>query len=186
VSRLGPPPEGDGVRRLLVTMHRRENWGGRIAGACRALRAVLDERPGVELLLPLHANPAVRAEVEGALGGHPRAKLVEPLAYPALVDALRTSAVVLTDSGGIQEEAPTFGVPTLVLRETTERPEAVDAGCARLVGTDPDRVRAETLRLLDDPAAHAAMATAANPFGDGRAAERIADAVCEHLGVEPR
>jgi UDP-N-acetylglucosamine 2-epimerase (non-hydrolysing) len=185
VARM-PPAPSDGRQRLLVTMHRRENWGGRIRGVCQALRSVLDDRPDVELTLPMHGNPAVREEVEAALGGHPRARLLEPLPYPELVDALRRATVVLTDSGGIQEEAPTFGVPTLVLRATTERPEAVEAGCARLIGTDPDRVRAETLRLLDDPAAHAAMASAANPFGDGRAAERIVDAVAARLEVEGR
>ena len=184
VARLPAPATNGHRRRLLVTMHRRENWGGRIGAACRALRSVLNDRPDVELTLPVHGNPLVREEVQGALGGHPRARLVEPLAYPELIDELRQATVVLTDSGGIQEEAPTFGVPTLVLRDRTERPEAVEAGCARLIGTEPERVRAETLRLLDDPAAYAAMANAVNPFGDGRAAERIIDAVCARLGVD--
>jgi UDP-N-acetylglucosamine 2-epimerase (non-hydrolysing) len=149
------------------------------------VRDVLDARPDTELLFPVHRNPVVRAEVEAALGAHPRVDLVEPLGYHELVAALRGCTLVATDSGGIQEEAPTFGKPVLVLRRTTERPEAVEAGCARLVGTDRAVVRAELLRLLDDPAAHAAMARAANPFGDGRASQRIVRSVRERLGLEP-
>jgi UDP-N-acetylglucosamine 2-epimerase (non-hydrolysing) len=186
VRSLPTAPAPNGRRHLLMTMHRRENWGGPIRDVCAAVREVLDARPDVDLLFPVHRNPLVREEVGSALAGHPRVELAEPLDYGELVRALRDCTLVLTDSGGIQEEAPTLGKPVLVLRRTTERPEAVEAGCARLVGTEKAAVREALLRLLDEPAAYAAMAHAANPFGDGRASERIALALRQRLGLVAR
>jgi UDP-N-acetylglucosamine 2-epimerase (non-hydrolysing) len=183
LERLPPPPPASDRRLILTTLHRRENWGARMRSACEGLRDVLAERADVELVLPMHRNPVVRATIQEVLGGQERVELTEPLDYPGLVDLQRRAHLVVTDSGGIQEEAPSLGKPILVLRETTERPEGVEAGCARLIGTDRARVRAETLRLLDDPAAYAAMARVANPYGDGRAAERIVAAVRAHLGL---
>jgi len=180
VARLGPTPARSG-RRILATLHRRENWGARMENACLAMRDVLDARPDVELDLPMHGNPTVQATVRGVLGQHPRARLTGAADYRTLVQLMRGADLIMTDSGGIQEEAPSLGVPVLVLRETTERPEAVEAGCTRLVGTDQARVASEALRLLDDPGARAAMARVANPFGDGYAAERVARAVKEFL-----
>jgi UDP-N-acetylglucosamine 2-epimerase (non-hydrolysing) len=176
------PPRSD-RRLILMTLHRRENWGARMRSACEGVLDVLAERADVELVLPMHRNPIVRETIQSVLGGQARVDLTEPLDYPGLVDLQRRAALVMTDSGGIQEEAPSLGKPILVLRETTERPEGVEAGCARLIGTDRIRVRAEALRLLDDPSAYAAMARVANPYGDGRAAERIVAAVRGHLGL---
>jgi UDP-N-acetylglucosamine 2-epimerase (non-hydrolysing) len=133
------------------------------------------QRPDVDILLPMHLNPEVRKVVTAELSECPAVHLVEPLAYPAFVHALKTSYLAVTDSGGIQEEAPTFGVPVLVMRNTTERPEGVAAGCARLCGTNPRDLEQEIYRLLDDPLAHARMATAKSPYGDGFAASRILD-----------
>jgi UDP-N-acetylglucosamine 2-epimerase (non-hydrolysing) len=159
-------------RRVLVTLHRRENQGGTMHGIAEAL-GDLAARPDVEIVLPLHKSPAVREALLPVLDGLPHVKLVEPLDYFDFAATLAASDLVLTDSGGVQEEAPTLGKPVLVLRTTTERPEAVDAGVALLVGTEPADVIAAAHRLLDDRAAYERMATAVNPFGDGRAAERI-------------
>ncbi|MEB3352527.1 MAG: UDP-N-acetylglucosamine 2-epimerase (non-hydrolyzing) [Cyanobacteriota bacterium] len=160
-------------RLILATVHRRENWGDRLQQIGQGFRAVLDRHPDTRLLLPLHRNPTVREPLQALLGDHPRAFLVEPLDYDGLVAAMAASSLLLTDSGGLQEEAPALGKPVLVLRRTTERPEAVEAGTARLIGTDSEAILRETSRLLDDPAAYAAMARAHNPFGDGRASGRI-------------
>lgn len=159
----------DGRKLILVTCHRRESFGAGLARVAEALN-VLAQRPDVIIALPLHPNPAVRA----ALGGLAGLRLLAPLAYPAFVRWLAAAHIVLTDSGGVQEEAPALGVPVLVLRDTTERPEGIAAGTARLVGTCTRRIIAETSRLLDDPAAHAAMSRAHSPYGDGHAAQRIA------------
>jgi len=171
---IGPVIAGFAGRRILaVTCHRRENMAGgmaRIAGALRDLAA----RPDVALILPLHPNPQVRMVMEAGLAGLPNVALVEPLDYPDFVALLDACHLVLTDSGGVQEEAPSLGKPVLVLRETTERPEGIAAGTARLVGTDRARIVAETAALLDDRAAYEAMARAHSPFGDGQAAGRIA------------
>lgn len=163
----------EGRRLVLVTAHRRENFGAPFESICRGLLA-LAARPDVELLYPVHPNPNVRGVVERLCAGHPRIRLCEPLDYPDLVAAMQASTLVLTDSGGIQEEAPTFGKPVLVLRRETERPEGVAAGAALLVGPDEVRIVAEATRLLDDPIAHAAMAEVRNPYGDGRSAAAIA------------
>lgn len=170
-----------GERRLItVTLHRRESWGAPLVGMAGALAAIT-ARGDCLVAVPLHPNPAVRAPLLAALGNGTRAELLEPLPYPAFVRLLLASHLILTDSGGVQEEACALGRPTLVLRQTTERPEAVRAGTARLIGTNPARIVGETARLLDDPAAHAAMARPSAVFGDGRAAARIAGVLARNL-----
>ena len=179
-QRIGPTPldavaaRFSGKRIIAVTAHRRENWGAgmaRIAQAAHQLAA----RGDVAMIFPVHPNPKVRDVMQAALGDQPQIALIAPLDYPDFVRLLDLSTLILTDSGGIQEEAPALGKPVLVLRDTTERPEGVAAGTARLVGTDPARIVAETARLLDDAAAYDTMACAHNPYGDGRAAQRIAE-----------
>src|SRR5439155_7406473 len=128
---------------------------------------------GVQFVYPVHLNPNVLAPVNEILGGLTNVRLLKPLDYQSLIQLLKRAVIVLTDSGGIQEEAPTFGVPVLVMRDTTERPEGIEAGIARLVGSNPARIVAEASALLDDPAAHAAMSAGVNPYGDGSAASRI-------------
>lgn len=162
-------------RLLLLTTHRRENWGEPMVNIARAARQLLEQFDDLLLLVPMHRNPRVRETLLTILGDHPRALLTEPLDYAPFVHAMRHATLILTDSGGVQEEAPAFGKPILVLRETTERPEGVAAGAATLVGTDPERIVAEATRLLTDPNAYAQMARAINPYGDGHAAERIRD-----------
>ncbi|HWJ61010.1 MAG TPA: UDP-N-acetylglucosamine 2-epimerase (non-hydrolyzing) [Acidimicrobiales bacterium] len=179
---LAPTP---GRRRVLLTTHRRESWGQPLHDVLDAAAELVATVPDVELLVPVHPNPNVGREVRNRLGGVERVVLTEPLSYRDLVAVLATATLVLTDSGGIQEEAPSFGVPVLVLREVTERPEAVEAGCARLVGTDRARVLAEARTLLTDPVAWQAMARVANPFGDGRAAERSVGAMAALLLGHP-
>jgi UDP-N-acetylglucosamine 2-epimerase (non-hydrolysing) len=168
---------------LLATVHRRENWGERLESIGRGFLAVLDRFPDTALLLPLHRNPTVREPLQALLGSHPRAFLTEPLDYDQLVAAMRGSTLLLSDSGGLQEEAPALGKPVLVLRRTTERPEAVEAGTARLIGTDSASILSETARLLEDGAAYEAMARAHNPFGDGQASGRILAAAERFLAV---
>lgn len=179
VGKWAPPA---GQRLVLVTAHRREHFGERFEAMCRGLRAVAD-RPDVAMLYPVHPNPNVRAVVHKVLGDHPRIRLVEPLDYPDMVAAMRASTLLLSDSGGVQEEAPSLGKPVLVLRSTTERPEGVAAGAARLVGTDPAVIVREANRLLDDPQAYAAMATVRNPYGDGATSARIVAVLRQHLGL---
>jgi len=179
---LRPAPDGGRERRLvLVTGHRRESFGPDLERICRALRR-LAERSDVEIVYPVHLNPQVQEPVHRILKGVPRLHLAPPLDYLPFVYLLSRAHFVLTDSGGIQEEAPSLGKPVLVTRAKTERPEAVAAGAARWVGADEEKIYAEASRLLDDPAAHRAMASAGNPFGDGKAAERIAAIV---LAMEP-
>ena len=172
-----------GERLLLVTAHRRESWGPPLDGILTAVRRLVAERPWLRVVLPAHPNPAVRAQVDAALSTEDRVLVTGPLPYADFAQLLSVAHLVLSDSGGVQEEAPSFGVPVLVLREVTERTEAVDAGCARLVGTDPDRIAKEAALLLDDSAARAEMVAAGNPFGDGRAARRSAQAVAALLGL---
>jgi UDP-N-acetylglucosamine 2-epimerase (non-hydrolysing) len=164
-------------RVLLATVHRRENWGERLQHIGRGFLELLDRFPDTALLLPLHRNPTVREPLQALLGHHPRAFLTEPLDYDRLVAAMRGCTLLLTDSGGLQEEAPALGKPVLVLRRTTERPEAVEAGTAKLIGTESDAIVTEASRLLDDPEAYESMARAHNPFGDGQASARILEAV---------
>lgn len=164
-------------RVILSTVHRRENWGEPLQDIAQGFLQVLDKFPDTALLLPLHRNPTVREPLRAILGDHPRAFLTEPLDYAELVGAIQRSELLLTDSGGLQEEAPSLGKPVLVLRETTERPEAVMAGTAKLIGTHSDSILAEASRLLSQPEAYQAMANAINPFGDGQASGRIVAAV---------
>lgn len=168
-------------RTLLVTTHRRENWGEPMAGIAWAIRDLLDALPDLLTLLPMHRNPRVREVLQHVLGNHPRILLTEPLDYAPFVHAMRQATLILTDSGGVQEEAPAFGKPILVLRTTTERPEGVEAGTAKLVGTERERIREEALRLLTDSDAYAQMAHAINPYGDGHAAERIREILATSL-----
>lgn len=159
-------------RFVLVTGHRRENFGAGFESMCLALRAIAAE-PGVQVVYPVHLNPNVQEPVRRILGGVDQVHLIEPLDYLPFVYLMKRSHVILTDSGGIQEEAPSLGKPVLVMRDTTERPEAVASGTVRLVGTDQDRITTETLRLLSDPIAYQQMAYAHNPYGDGQACQRI-------------
>ncbi len=172
----------DKYRVLLATVHRRENWGEPLQGIAQAFLQIL-ENPDTALLLPLHRNPIVREPLQALLGGHPRIFLTDPLDYAELVGAIGRSHLLLTDSGGLQEEAPSLGKPVLVLRKTTERPEAVAAGTAKLVGTDPKEIVAAATELLSNSVAYEKMATAINPFGDGRAAERIFQIVENYLST---
>lgn len=169
------PAEIDRARRLLVvTCHRRESFGAPLAAILRALRAIIDEHPDVEIALPVHPNPNVEGPVRAALGGVPRVHLLAPQSYFPFVALMRASYLLLTDSGGLQEEGPALQKPVLVMREVTERPEAVSSGCAALLGTDEQAIRAHVHRLLTDPAAYRAMSEAQNPFGDGTAGDQIA------------
>jgi UDP-N-acetylglucosamine 2-epimerase (non-hydrolysing) len=163
-----------GKRIVGVTSHRRENFGEGMEAIAEAIRR-LAARPDVALIFPVHLNPNVRSVMNERLGGLANVALIEPLDYPHFARLLDVATLMLTDSGGVQEEAPALGKPVLVMRETTERPEGIEAGTARLVGTDADRIVAEAERLLDDPAAYAAMARAHNPFGDGKSATRIVE-----------
>ena len=168
-------PKLDASRRLiLVTGHRRENIGPGFVRICNALER-LGARRDVEVVFPVHPNPSVRDVVRDALGDHRHIHLIEPLEYVSFVNLMTQAHFIVTDSGGIQEEAPSLGKPVLVMREVTERPEGVEAGTVKLVGTDPDRIVSESERLLDDPYAYDAMARAHNPYGDGRASERIVE-----------
>jgi UDP-N-acetylglucosamine 2-epimerase (non-hydrolysing) len=169
-----------GRRLILLTAHRRENFGRPLESICDAVLAIADAyRDDVHVVYPVHPNPAVRETVTTRLSRHPGVTLTEPLAYLPFVHLLKRATIVLTDSGGIQEEAPGLGKPVLLLREVTERPEAVEAGTVTVVGTEAARIEAEARRLLDDATAYARMARATNPYGDGRAAGRIADALCQ-------
>ncbi|MFP5021582.1 non-hydrolyzing UDP-N-acetylglucosamine 2-epimerase [Pseudonocardia phyllosphaerae] len=170
-------------RLLLVTAHRRESWGAPLNRVLRAVREIVEAHPDVVCVLPAHANPAVRAQVDAALAGEPRIVVTDPLPYRDLCRMLSRATLVLSDSGGIQEEAPTFRVPVLVLRDVTERTEAVEAGWARLVGTDDGAIVAAAKELL---AEDRSLPTAPNPFGDGRAAARSAQAVAWLLGRAER
>jgi UDP-N-acetylglucosamine 2-epimerase (non-hydrolysing) len=174
-------------RVILVTAHRRENFGRPLENIFTALRTLAETYPkDIHLVYPVHLNPNVRGPAHRLLGNLPNVSLIEPLDYLPMVHLMKRACLVVTDSGGLQEEAPALGTPVLVLREVTERPEAIEAGTARLVGTDPATILSETRRLLDDPAARQAMAHAANPYGDGHAAERIVKALVQapgHLGA---
>jgi UDP-N-acetylglucosamine 2-epimerase (non-hydrolysing) len=180
MAEKAPPFELPGLdfenqRVILATVHRRENWGERLQEIGQGFLQLLERFPDTALLLPLHRNPTVREPLQALLGNHPRAFLTEPLDYDQLVAAMRGCTLLLSDSGGLQEEAPALGKPVLVLRRTTERPEAVDAGTAKLIGTASADILREASLLLEDSNAYDAMARAHNPFGDGKASERIVE-----------
>lgn len=171
-------------RQIMVTLHRRELWD-RLDDVLSSLIAIRDRFEDVEIVFVLHANPRLREPVMRRLDGQPRITVQEPLPYAAFLQLIGASHLVLSDSGGIQEEAPVLGVPVLVLRETTERQEAVEAGVARLVGYDPDMILRETSQLLSDPHAHAAMVREVSPFGDGKASERICGILKARMLIAP-
>lgn len=170
-------------RILLLTTHRRENWGDPQRRIARAIRQLLERYDDLMVVVPMHLNPLVRELLVEELGGHERVDLIEPPDYADFVMLMQRAHLILTDSGGVQEEAPSFGKPVLVLRETTERPEGVAAGVAQLVGTDDERIFMSASELLDDADAYAKMAKAVSPYGDGRAAARIRYLALKRLGV---
>lgn len=172
----------DWDRVLLVTAHRRESWGDPMRDIAAALADLATADPGLLVAFPMHPNPMIRELMEPAVGHLPNVRLGHALPYGEFARAIARADVILTDSGGVQEEAPSLGKPVLVMRDTTERGEAVDAGTARLVGTDRDDIVGAVRRLFDDPDAYAAMAGAVNPYGDGRAAERTVAALLAHFG----
>ena len=176
--------DANGHRTVLITGHRRENFGNGLAHICQAIKILAERYPDVEFVYPMHPNPNVRATVNQYLGGEsgfPNVKLIEPLDYLDFVPLMARSTIVLTDSGGIQEEAPGLGKPVLVMRDTTERPEAIEAGTAILVGTDCDKIVKEVSLLLDDKAEYLKMSHAVNPFGDGKACRRIVSILSDTL-----
>jgi len=183
--RLPPPLDAiDFSRRtILVTAHRRENWGAPLEQVFLAVRDLIRAFEDLQVVYPVHPNPRVREPARTILGGEPRALLLDPLEYRDFANLMARSYLVLTDSGGLQEEAPALGKPVLVLRDTTERPEALDAGTVRLAGTSRDTVYREASRLLSDEKAYRAMAGARNPYGDGKAARRTAAALRHFLGL---
>jgi UDP-N-acetylglucosamine 2-epimerase (non-hydrolysing) len=165
-----------GKKIIGITTHRRENFGDGMENIAEAIRTIA-ARDDVACIFPVHLNPNVRAVMDNALGGLDNVAMIEPLDYPHFARLLSISHIMLTDSGGVQEEAPALGKPVLVMRDTTERPEGVTAGTAKLIGTDKNRIISEIFTLLDDDAAYSAMARAHNPFGDGRASQRIAEII---------
>ena len=188
VSKLDPPPEIDqllssvGNRKLiLLTAHRRENFGEPLLEICQAITEIIDSNPDVVVVYPVHLNPNVQKVVLEHLAGLDRVFLIEPQSYQAFVHLLKNAYLVLTDSGGIQEEAPALGTPVLVLRKVTERPEAVEAGTVKVIGTAKEDIVRETGLLLENQVIYQEMATAVSPYGDGRAAERIVRILLEHF-----
>lgn len=171
-----------GKRIVLVTTHRRENLGEPMRHVYQALRDIVTEFEDVEIVFPVHKNPLVREVVDSELGGIDRVKLIDPLEYQPFANLLARSYLVLTDSGGVQEEAPALGKPVLVLRDNTERPEAIEAGTVKLIGTDKERVYQETRLLLTSPAEYDCMANACNPYGDGQASRRIVETILWKYG----
>ena len=172
----------EGRRIVLVTTHRRENLGEPMRHVYKALKELVGELPDIEAVFPMHKNPKVREVAREELGGLDRVHLIDPLDYEPFANLMARSYLILTDSGGVQEEAPALGKPVLVLRDTTERPEALAAGTVRLVGTDEGRVYREAKRLLTDESAYMRMSGACNPYGDGEASRRIIGAILYHAG----
>jgi UDP-N-acetylglucosamine 2-epimerase (non-hydrolysing) len=186
-----PPPWEDRLRaalsqpgpKVLVTVHRRESWGVPMQAIARAIKGTCERHENVTFIFPIHLNPVVRDTFRAVLGEVPQVVFTEPQPYRAFVHLMKAVDIVITDSGGIQEEAPTLGKPVLVMRDTTERPEGIEAGTARLVGTDTRVIEQTLSHLLTDRIAYLAMANAINPYGDGRAAERIADHLENQFGL---
>ena len=172
---------GDNRKMILVTAHRRENFGEEFESICQGLKRLVERNPDVVIVYPVHLNPNVQQPVKRVLQGQERVLLVEPVEYDAMAHLMNTASVILTDSGGIQEEAPTLGKPVLVMRVETERPEGVEAGTARLVGPYAERIIEETERLLYDKTAYEEMAVAVSPYGDGRAAQRIVQTLLSNI-----
>ena len=173
----------DNKRIILVTTHRRENLGEPMRHVYEALRQITEEFEDVEIVFPVHKNPKVREVVQEELGGLEKVHLIDPLDYEPFANLMHKAHLILTDSGGVQEEAPALGKPVLVLRDTTERPEAVSAGTVKLIGTDKNRVYEETKLLLSDEKEYSRMAESCNPYGDGKASERILQAILYHYGL---
>ncbi|RKD23058.1 UDP-N-acetylglucosamine 2-epimerase [Ammoniphilus oxalaticus] len=171
-----------GLRLVLMTAHRRENLGEPMRGMFRAIRRLVDEHEDIAVVYPVHLNPLVKEAAEEILGEHPRIRLINPLDVVDFHNFMARSYLILTDSGGIQEEAPAFGVPVLVLRDTTERPEGIDAGTLKLAGTDENVIFNMADELLSDEAAYSRMSKAENPYGDGEASRRIAEAILYYYG----
>ncbi|MDX6286412.1 MAG: hypothetical protein QOG53_1897 [Frankiales bacterium] len=178
--------DADPRRVLLVTAHRRESWGAPLEQVGQALANIAKAQPELLVVIPIHRNPVVRGALRPATEGHPNVLITEPLAYGAFARLMARADVILTDSGGIQEEGPSLGKPVLVMRNITERPEAIDAGTARLVGTDEATIEREVLQLFRDQSAYAQMANAVNPYGDGQATRRCVSAIGQLLGVDER
>lgn len=172
-----------GKRLVLMTAHRRESQGEPHRNIFKAVRRIADEFEDIAIVYPVHPSPAVREPAYEILGDHPRIKLIDPLDVVDFHNIYPHTHLILTDSGGMQEEAPSFGVPVLVLRDTTERPEGIEAGTLELVGTDEDKVYERTKVLLSDQTVYDSMSRAANPYGDGKASERIVKAICHHFGL---
>ncbi len=169
---------------LLVTVHRRENWGHDLAEICHAIAGIAAMQPDLQVLFPVHLNPVVQGPVNSILKGIPNVKLTEPLDYTEMQQALADAWLVLTDSGGLQEEAPTFGVPVLVLRDETERPEAIEACCALLIGAERANIIKQVKRLSNHSAIYANMSRAGNPFGDGTASQQIVSVLADHFQTQ--
>lgn len=172
----------DAGRVILVTAHRRENWGEPLRRICRAIRRIVEENPDVQVVYPVHLNPAIRSAAEEELGGVGRIHLIAPLDVFDMHNLMARCYLVMTDSGGLQEEAPALGKPVLVLRTETERPEAVEYGTVKMAGIEEEQIRSMANELLRDPVVYNRMAQAVNPYGDGRAAERIVGAILYHFG----
>ena len=184
--RKGAEPSSTEGRTILATTHRRENWGEPLEQIALAFQEILQRFPDTNLILPMHKNPVVREPLQRILGQNPRVQLIEPPDYLEFVRLMEQAHLILTDSGGVQEEAPALGIPVLVLRRTTERPEGVDAGTSTLIGTGRDDIVRAASELLGDEAAYERMSRAANPYGDGKAGERIAQAILHWAGRAER
>ena len=177
----GPASNTNNYKLILVTGHRRESFGQGFENICLALKEIAERNSDITIVYPVHLNPNVQKPVKTILNGRPRIHLIEPLEYEPFVYLMSNSYLILTDSGGIQEEAPSLGKPVLVMRNTTERPEGIEAGTARLVGTDKQKIVVETQKLLDNPESYERMSRAINPYGDGKAAERIVEILRNNL-----
>lgn len=184
-DRATPVPLTRGLRRVLVTVHRRENWGPELEQVLAALVSIRDNVPDIEIVFVAHANPALRGRVDAVLKGQSRIRIVDPLDYLGFLSHLKSATLILSDSGGVQEEAPVLGVPVLVLRDTTERAEAVEAGVARLVGAQTDRIVAAATDLLTHEVERMEMVRSVSPFGDGYASHRIAGVISEWRAERP-